>query len=355
MKNTLFLSASFAVEVLENEENEENLIIIEVDAGSSSPQTLDVIGTYISTTVTITPGQKNTITFPAEWWSQSGDTVLTFKIGGVTVNTITISFPELLTSDAMLIETGEANHYAMKGEEAEDIQIYQTSVVPFENAQPLTVGPALVRVIQIYFTCGYSEMNGLFTGTINLEASGISDTATLTARIAKNNAMDDYFIPRQTIKNGRHVLTISYPVENIVQNAQNSVSVYLMIDSGQVTIDQKQAKAAIMATGITKTEWRWEGIFDISEPAPAWVSVLPTFSGAGENVVVDVVPILKFEITEAAASYSVQQPTFSPALDSVSIVKDSHVYELMTEGGEFQLTTEDGIPLVTEDEDGGGD
>lgn len=116
MKNTIYFNAEFAPLLLVNEEQVgSNSIVINIEADSTANQSLLItMDSGTTTSLTVTPGQENSLAIDEAYWSLGGSTFVSLVKGGLTSNSITLIFPETINTDAALEETSNLT-YTMTG------------------------------------------------------------------------------------------------------------------------------------------------------------------------------------------------------------------------------------------------
>lgn len=116
MKNTIYFNAEFAPLLLVNEEQVgSNSIVINIEADSTAGQSLLItMDSGTTTSLTVTPGQENSLAIDEAYWSLGGSTFVNLVKGGLTSNSITLIFPETINTDASLEETSNLT-YTMTG------------------------------------------------------------------------------------------------------------------------------------------------------------------------------------------------------------------------------------------------
>lgn len=116
MKNTIYFDAEFTPLLLVNEEQVgSNSIVINIEADSTANQSLLItMDSGTTTSLTVTPGQENSLAIDEEYWSLGGSTFVSLVKGGLTSNSITLIFPETINTDAALEETSNLT-YTMTG------------------------------------------------------------------------------------------------------------------------------------------------------------------------------------------------------------------------------------------------
>lgn len=326
MKNTIYFDSRFEAELLENEENPLNSIHIAVNTDANTNQALDVrVGGRVYT-FEIESSEAVDFELEDDYWAVGGDTEIRLTNDAFTSEWITITFPELLTTDATLYES-EPGVYMLQGQEGKDLSQFKTQIIRYTNTRGYNVGLAPIRVISIDFTCNAQDVSALFTATINFEAQDIEDTAVITARVILNRITDEYFIPAQTVKNGRHVLTITYPIERVAAFSSNNLSLSLTIDHGTIEIEQLQILASVLASGLLESN-KWNGYIDIEEEVELFEIPELTPTAAVETISVTVASPASITITETEKTASIHEIEHNESIEE--FVTDADILGTMT-------------------------
>ena len=320
MKNTLYFDNQLNLRLLSNEENDLNTVWIDIETDSSANQTLQILLNGQTTSISLESSSANDVELPASLWAVGGDTQFRLVNGSFTSEYQSINFPEVLTTDAALYEVSTGAN-KLQGQQKDDASSFATQIVAYTNARAYEITTRQIRVISIDFTVANENTSGVFGCTICVEASDITDSALLTARIMYNRVFDEVFVPIQQIENGKHIITIHYPLRTMLSLSANNVSVYLSMDSGTLDIEQGAIQASVLAAGLAASEWEWDGRIDIEE---AWDQNVP-FPSMGviestDSVVFNVQVPMGASISESYSNVSIPRMTVQSATDNVSIV-----------------------------------
>ena len=350
VKNTLYFDSGFNGTLLENVEDDVNSIFIDITTSSALNQKIDVKVRGVTTSFNLLSDQHQIFELVGTYWAVDGNTEIRFSNSDATSEWYSIQFPEIMTTDAMLLEVDET-HYTFNGQENKEEEL-KTQVIAYRSARDYTVGAELVKVVEIKFASVLDNTSGVFNTTINFEASNITDSATVTARIRLNREFEELFVPMQIVKNGKHVLTISYPVLDILQNDNNQIDVYLQIDDGEITIDQGNLLASIVASGLTQGAG-FSGEIDV-------LDIIETINLSEISVdnQTDSVTITKYvpeavNVSDTVATFTLSEIIYlNGATDLVSVVTVSVPLLRVTENETFDRVTEDGADFrYTESEE----
>lgn len=305
MKNTIYFNSRFEAELLENEENPLNSIHIAIATDANTNQALEVkVGGRLYT-FEIESSESVDFDLEDDYWAVGGNTEIRLTNDAFTSEWVIITFPEVLTTDATLYEA-EPGVYVLQGQDAPDMAQFKTQIIRYTNTRGYNIGLAPIRVISIDYTCNNEDVSALFSATINLEAQDIEDTAIVTARVIVNRIKDEYFIPEQTVKNGRHVLTISYPIERVAAFSTNNISITLSVNQGTIEIEQLQILASVLASGLLTTD-KWSGYIDIEELAELFAIPELRPTAAAETISVQLISPARIAITESEQKADIKE------------------------------------------------
>ena len=254
MKNIIFLNNAFSFELLENEEANENSIWLYFPTTAAASQVLHVWTGWTERTFDLEANAEIKFELPSATWASDDDTRIYLTNAGGESEAINIYFPENLQTSAA-VEQVDETHFKVQGQRDEEQEL-RAQVLAYTNAREYKIPEGIrQRIAEIKFTTSRDTVTGIFNATIALEASEIPEGEEETAEIhvRYNNEYDALFIPTQTIKNGKYIITIHYPLLQINQNEVNLIQLYLRTSGGLVTIPQQCVKASILASGILDT------------------------------------------------------------------------------------------------------
>lgn len=175
-------------------------------------------------------------------------------------------------------------------------------VYNFTNVAPFTIGTSPTEVLAITFT-SKEETTAQFLAEILLEVEAdeverrISGTAVYeettagegsgseTAQVEKpvvyaftekgrpelkvtykmNLEEVENFQPTKTCIDGKHILTLFLPITQVIANSENTLSLYLQMSGGTLTIGETQIRATISGQGLVAGIGDWNGRISISE------------------------------------------------------------------------------------------
>lgn len=139
----------------------------------------------------------------------------------------------------------------------------ETAVNTFCNAKQLTITTADKEIARIDFVTK-KAINGLFNITVLLETTDISNSADITFKISIGGAYDTTYEPKQTLGNGKHIISFIYPVTGVPANTSKAIRVYANISSGVVNINPLGVRATFSASGLSD-RIVWDGIVEIED------------------------------------------------------------------------------------------
>ena len=295
MKNTLFFNDSFSPILLENEETEtdelRNAIFLRFRTSAATNQKLYITVRNAEYNVDLEPSTDYDYRLEGTYWAPGGITKLQLKNDELVSVFTQITFPEIISTDAALLEESAYNNaYYLQGKEDKDEELRQ-QVITYTNGVEYNVQSDLTlpKIIEIKFSSVLANTQALFSATINLAASQIEDTGDVTFRIRVNRVMDEVFIPVQTVRNGRYIVTISYPITNVSQNDRNEINVYMTTSTGNIQIEQGQIRASVTASGLSRSEAftgdiDWTELLGTIEVPQAYSVIIPVEDTAAVTV-----------------------------------------------------------------------
>lgn len=176
------------------------------------------------------------------------------------------------------------------------VETNKTVVYSFMNVSPYTIKSSPTQVLSIDFTSKEST-TAMFLGEFLLNVIADDEERTLdgiatyeddteeTATVKKpvkytftakktpellvtykvNGDTVDTFYPEKTCINGKHILTLFYPLSSVIENSENTFEVYLSITGGTLTIGELQIRATISGQGLVAGIGDWNGRINITE------------------------------------------------------------------------------------------
>ena len=355
MKNSIYFDETFAPVLLVNEESDPNAarnsvwLIFRTSTGANPYLEINVRGTQY--TEELDPETSYKYQLAGLYWGAGGATSIRLVAGGVASDYIYITFPEIINTDAALQEVENTDRrYYLQGKTDETTEL-RSETIKYENGRDYTIGNQMQRIIEFIFASNHAGATALLTATILITARNITTTANVTVTIRVNRVFDEVFVPVQTVQNGKHIITICYPVSNIGQNNRNQVDIYLEIDDGEIEILQKNALATLTASGLAASGG-FTGDIEVLDFAQV-VTIADAFavSAVSENVSVIASAPTGVTISESVGSLLVQAIPISNVISDVArVINYEGAKPLMTENLVDYMTTEDGDNLYTEQE-----
>lgn len=185
--------------------------------------------------------------------------------------------------------------------EANKIVVYN-----FVNTSPFTIGNSNTEIMAITFTSKEEttatflaeilfevkndEITRTIHGTIPIDDTSSEDADTgsddtgqsettkavdftftdvgeseLTVTYKINDKEIKTFYPKKTCIDGRHILTLFLPITQVIENSENTLSIFLKLDGGTLTIGESQIRATISGQGLVAGIGDWNGRISISE------------------------------------------------------------------------------------------
>lgn len=261
MKNTLFFDDSFTPILLENEETDsgelQNEIYLRFRTSSSQNQRLHITVRYAEYDEQLEPSTDYNFMLAGEYWAAGGVTLIQLRNDNFLSQNTQLTFPDIISTDAALLEDSEfVNSYYMQGKEEKDEELRQ-QVIVYTNGREYNIQPSgsdMQKIAELVFSAALRGTNALMVVTVIFTASDIEDTGEVEIHFRVNRVFDEVYIPIQTVKNGKYVITVNYPIMNIAQGDRNQVDIFLMTSAGNIRIEQGRCKATITASSISVSE-----------------------------------------------------------------------------------------------------
>lgn len=249
MKNTIFLTSAFVFELLENAEDNLNHIYLDFETSAALNQEIQIVYKSVTYRTQVASSSQVHFEVPSTLWALGGSTAVRLVNDQATSDYIYLTFPDVLQTDALL-EQQDASHFFMNGQEDVEEKL-KLQIITYQNGRAFNI-TTLQQVCHIGFAAVIQDTQALFNITINLDVAN-ANNCLLTARIRVNRDFDEVFIPKQTLQNGHHVLTISYPMTNVMQDSSNQIDLYLQASGGDVSIAQGAILASLIGTGVASS------------------------------------------------------------------------------------------------------
>ena len=261
MKNTIFFNDTFTPILLENEETDsgelQNEIYLRFRTSSSQNQRLHITVRYAEYDEQLDPSTDYNFMLAGEYWAAGGVTLIQLLNDDFLSQNTQITFPDIISTDAALLEDSEfVNAYYMQGKEEKDEELRQ-QVIVYTNGREYNIQPSgidMQKIAELVFSAALRGTNALLVITVIFTASDIEDTGDVEMHFRVNRVFDEMYIPIQTVRNGKYVITVNYPIMNIAQGDRNQVDIFLMTSAGNIRIEQGRCKATITASSISVSE-----------------------------------------------------------------------------------------------------
>lgn len=322
MKNIIYFNGNMEPVLLVNEEAELNSIYIDIETSAATNQILQIgLGSNVYS-YSIPSSTSVDFQLQDALWAIDGSTRFRLVNDEATSEWFTIDFPETISTDASLYEETSTS-YAMQGQTSQQESTVETRLVVYTNERGYSIDDIQTKIIMISFLVTKSDTKALFNATISLEVTGVTDTATLTFQFMKNLIRDTIFLPAQTVKNGKYIITLSYPISDLAANVAHALSVFLSIDEGTVEIAQQQIQASILASGLASTN-AFTGIIDIEDSTGDFTFAQITKDSAGvDSVTITTQRPTAIITTETAGEFELSEITFTEQPEEAILIGDT--------------------------------
>jgi hypothetical protein len=162
-------------------------------------------------------------------------------------------------------------------------------VYNFTNAEAFTIGDKATEIMAITFTAK-EETTASFFAEVLFEVSNDTVTRTITGTVPDGSSVKNVdftfseageseltviykmndeevstFYPKKTCINGKHILTLFLPIPQVIENSENTLSVFFKVSGGTLTIGESQIRATISGQGLAAGLGDWNGRISISE------------------------------------------------------------------------------------------
>lgn len=183
----------------------------------------------------------------------------------------------------------------------------------FVNVSPFSIGNSSTNVMDITFT-SKEETTAQFHATILLEIESTESTnlSELVVVYKMNYEEVTSFYPTQTYINGKHILTLFFPIPQIVKNSSNVLSLYLKVNGGTVSIGESQIKATVSGQGLVAGIGEWNGRIEFTETI-GFIPIQQTHFGYdlfNENVVTSLPRVSLQSITQYINNVHIENAEF---------------------------------------------
>lgn len=233
----------------------------------------------------------------------------------------------------------------------------KTVVYQFMNVSPFEIGETPLKVISISFT-SKDRTSAMFLGEILLDINAFNTEKklqgkanyldeeekevqkevsytfvdrtkpVLTVSYKLNDNLIETFIPKETLHEGKKILTLYYPMDSVKENTVNTFDVYLSIVDGLARIDEMNALASIMGQGLVADYSKWDGNIKISQTfkdiSYLWAEVL--FDKFKENITVETKDVPSYSLASSIpdilyTSSQVRFDSFNERINFEEVIK----------------------------------
>lgn len=268
MKNIIFFDSGLGFELLENQEANANSIWLYFRTTEADNQVLHIAKGFNNYEFELDSDTEQRFELESRFWAEDGDTGIWLTNDDGESPEIFITFPEQIRTDAAVEQT-DLTHFFLQParDEAEELR---AQAIATTNTRDYEIGAAVrQKILELAWVTSKEGTTGVYNATVLLQVSGVAEGEEETAEIIirYNNQDDALFVPRQTVHNGRYILTVSYPVLQMRSNEPNVLSLYLKISGGTATVPQQNAKASIFASGLLDTN-KFTGEIELDDVVP---------------------------------------------------------------------------------------
>ena len=257
MKNIIFFDSGLGFELLENQEANANSIWLYFTTSEADSQVLHIAKGFY----------EYEFELESRFWAVDGDTHIWLTNEDGEAGGIYITFPEQIKTDAAVEQT-DLTHFFLQParDQAEELR---AQAIATTNARDYEIGNLRTKILELVWMTSKAGTTGVYNATVLIEVTGVEEGEEETAEIIirYNNNDDELFRPRQTVHNGRFILTITYPILSMRQNEPNVLSLYLLMSGGTASIPQQNAKASIFASGLLDTN-KFTGEIELEDIIP---------------------------------------------------------------------------------------
>lgn len=254
MKNSIFFNTNLGFDLLQNEEAQANSIWLFFRTTTAANQILHIKSGFYTYDFALESNTPQEFEIPERLWAEDADIIIWLTNNNGQSPEIFITFPEKIDTD-MAVEQTDDTHFFIQASKNE-AQELRAQVIATTNAVEISAHHGILRkIIDLPWISMGEGTTGIFNVTVACEVSDIEDgeEENLEIHFRYNQVYDEVFIPQQTVHNGKYIITINYPILNMVQHEVSQMQVYLTTSGGTITIPQQHAKASIMASGLLDT------------------------------------------------------------------------------------------------------
>ena len=267
MKNIIFFDSGLGFELLENQEANANTIWLYFTTSDAANQVLHVAKGFFEYEFELDSDTEQRFELESRFWAVDADTRIWLTNADGESPAIYITFPEQIRTDAAVEQTDLTHFFVQPArDEAEELR---AQAIATTNARDYEIGDLRTKILELVWMTSKAGTTGVYNATILVEVTGVEEGEEETAEIIirYNNEDEELFRPRQTVHNGRYILTVSYPVLTMRQNEPNVLALYLKMSGGTASIPQQNAKASIFASGLLDTN-KFTGEIEVDDVVP---------------------------------------------------------------------------------------
>lgn len=229
----------------------------------------------------------------------------------------------------------------LKNQTSENEMIIHT----FVNAQAIALRDEVeTSIIKIDFTT-LKPRTVLILHEINLdlEITDESGLATVQAFYYLNDDLESYSPVDTFDEDGKHIISLMYPLENLVSSSSYTWRVALKVSGGTATIGRGDAHAILEGQGLLALD-EFDGTINLEDAVENWAA-MPDFAPIVEDLQISSDEPNTLTFTDTAASWA-PMPDFAPFGYTFNITAEPEPAYLVDENGNY-LIDENGNRLTT--------
>lgn len=229
----------------------------------------------------------------------------------------------------------------LKNQTSENEMIIHT----FVNAQAIALRDEVeTSIIKIDFTT-LKPRTVLILHEINLDLdiTDESGLATVQAFYYLNDVLESYSPVDTFDEDGKHIISLMYPLENLVSSSSYTWRVALKVSGGTATIGRGDAHAILEGQGLLALD-EFDGTINLEDAVESWAA-MPDFAPFVEDLQISREEPDTLTFTDTAASWA-PMPDFAPFGYTFNITAEPEPAYLVDENGNY-LTDENSNRLTT--------
>lgn len=160
-------------------------------------------------------------------------------------------------------------------------------------------------------------------------------------------ANDNQYLAKATLENGKHIVSLTYPLNNLAMGHTYHFEVYIIVSGGTLTIPEDSIRATLFGQEIDVIS-NFDGFIDINEDPTGFFSIgniTPlTFYEDEDNISVTTAEAAKCIATDTISLYNIA------SISVKTLYEGTNEYAPQIYLETVPITTEDGTRFCTEDE-----